>query len=178
MTAADALQADAHGPADGVPVTVAADGWLGDLLSGQADRRLPLLSTPGGFRGELRPYQQRGLAWLVPSSANSASVPAWPTTWAWARRSRLWPWCSANVRPGNRRPSLLSVPCPWSATGRKKPSDSRPICRHGAPWPGRQKGPAIGRRASKHALVLSSLCPFASRFRTAQERILGERHSR
>ena len=64
MTAADVLQADAHGPADGVPVTVDADGWLGDLLSGQADRRLPPLSTPGGFRGELRPYQQRGLAWL------------------------------------------------------------------------------------------------------------------
>jgi SNF2 family DNA or RNA helicase len=64
MTAADVLQAGAHGPADGVPVTVDADGWLGDLLSGQADRRLPPVSTPGGFRGELRPYQQRGLAWL------------------------------------------------------------------------------------------------------------------
>jgi SNF2 family DNA or RNA helicase len=64
MTAADVLQADAHGPADGVPVTVDADGWLGDLLSGQADRRLAPLSTPLGFRGELRPYQQRGLAWL------------------------------------------------------------------------------------------------------------------
>jgi SNF2 family DNA or RNA helicase len=64
MTAADVLQADARGPADGVPVTVDADGWLGDLLSGQADRRLPPLSTPRGFRGELRPYQQRGLAWL------------------------------------------------------------------------------------------------------------------
>jgi SNF2 Helicase protein/SNF2-related domain len=64
MTAADVLQAEAHGPADGVPVTVDADGWLGDLLSGQADRRLPPLGTPPGFRGELRPYQQRGLAWL------------------------------------------------------------------------------------------------------------------
>ncbi len=64
MTAADVLQADAHGPADGVPVTVDADGWLGDLLSGQADRRLPPLGTPRGFHGELRPYQQRGLAWL------------------------------------------------------------------------------------------------------------------
>jgi SNF2 family DNA or RNA helicase len=64
MTAADVLQADAHGPADGVSVTVDADGWLGDLLSGQTDRRLPPLNTPRGFRGELRPYQQRGLAWL------------------------------------------------------------------------------------------------------------------
>jgi SNF2 family DNA or RNA helicase len=64
MTAADVLQADTQAQADDVPVTVDADGWLGDLLSGQADRRLPPLSTPRGFRGELRPYQQRGLAWL------------------------------------------------------------------------------------------------------------------
>ena len=41
-----------------------ADGWLGDLLSGQADERLASVATPDGFRGTLRPYQQRGLAWL------------------------------------------------------------------------------------------------------------------
>ncbi|MGH3207818.1 MAG: DEAD/DEAH box helicase, partial [Trebonia sp.] len=43
---------------------VDADGWLGDLLSGSADERLPSVATPDGFRGTLRPYQQRGLAWL------------------------------------------------------------------------------------------------------------------
>jgi SNF2 family DNA or RNA helicase len=43
---------------------VDADGWLGDLLSGQADRRLAPVPTPASFRGELRPYQERGLAWL------------------------------------------------------------------------------------------------------------------
>ena len=41
-----------------------ADGWLGDLLSGQADQRLAGMATPTGFRGALRPYQQRGLSWL------------------------------------------------------------------------------------------------------------------
>jgi hypothetical protein len=30
---------------------VDADGWLGDLLSGQADRRLRPMSTPAGFAG-------------------------------------------------------------------------------------------------------------------------------
>ena len=45
-------------------VGVDADGWLGDLLSGQADRRLRPMPTPAGFSGELRPYQQRGLSWL------------------------------------------------------------------------------------------------------------------
>jgi SNF2 family DNA or RNA helicase len=65
MTAADALAAGLGGPDDDIPVTeVDADGWLGDLLSGQADRRLAPVGTPDSFRGELRPYQERGLAWL------------------------------------------------------------------------------------------------------------------
>ena len=65
MTAADALAAGLGGPDDDLPLTeVDADGWLGDLLSGQADRRLAPVPTPASFRGELRPYQERGLAWL------------------------------------------------------------------------------------------------------------------
>jgi SNF2 family DNA or RNA helicase len=72
MTGADVLGAalGGDGPgADGrphdLPLTeVDADGWLGDLLSGQADERLGPAQTPAGFRGTLRPYQQRGLSWL------------------------------------------------------------------------------------------------------------------
>ncbi len=69
MSAADALAAGlgmaAGGPADEIPlVDVDADGWLGDLLSGQADRRLRPMTTPAGFAGQLRPYQERGLSWL------------------------------------------------------------------------------------------------------------------
>ena len=65
MSAADALLAGLHGPAEEVPlVDVDADGWLGDLLSGQADRRLRPMAAPAGFAGTLRPYQERGLSWL------------------------------------------------------------------------------------------------------------------
>ncbi|MGH3171440.1 MAG: DEAD/DEAH box helicase [Trebonia sp.] len=65
MTAAEAVLAGTRGEAGDVPVTaVDAQGWLGDLMSGQADRRLVPLAAPGGFSGELRPYQERGLAWL------------------------------------------------------------------------------------------------------------------
>ncbi|HEX6452473.1 MAG TPA: DEAD/DEAH box helicase [Trebonia sp.] len=66
MTAGEALLAGTRGDDSGeIPLTsVDADGWLGDLLSGQADRRLSPLSAPDGFSGELRPYQERGLAWL------------------------------------------------------------------------------------------------------------------
>jgi SNF2 family DNA or RNA helicase len=46
-------------------VGVDADGWLGDLLAGADDRRLKARETPEGFVGRLRPYQERGLAWLA-----------------------------------------------------------------------------------------------------------------
>ena len=64
MTAADALAAGLRGTEEVPLVGVDADGWLGDLLSGQADRRLQPMAAPAGFTGTLRPYQERGLAWL------------------------------------------------------------------------------------------------------------------
>jgi hypothetical protein len=49
----------------GLPVTgVDAEGWLGDLLAASPDRRLAEVPVPPGFTGVLRPYQERGLAWL------------------------------------------------------------------------------------------------------------------
>lgn len=50
---------------DGLPVEgVEADGWLGDLLSGETELRLAPVEVPDSFDGRLRPYQGRGLAWL------------------------------------------------------------------------------------------------------------------
>ncbi len=63
MTAADAVTA-VLATAEVPLVDVDADGWLGDLLSGQADRRLEPMAAPAGFAGTLRPYQERGLSWL------------------------------------------------------------------------------------------------------------------
>jgi SNF2-related domain/SNF2 Helicase protein/Helicase conserved C-terminal domain len=65
MPARDAVLAVLSQDAAELPVTeVDADGWLGDLLSGHADSRLEPMATPPSFRGALRPYQERGLAWL------------------------------------------------------------------------------------------------------------------
>ncbi len=65
MRAGDVLVAGLRGPEEDLEVTaVAADGWLGDLLSGQAERSLTPVTAPASFLGELRPYQERGLAWL------------------------------------------------------------------------------------------------------------------
>ncbi|GAA2872209.1 DEAD/DEAH box helicase [Streptosporangium fragile] len=45
-------------------VAVDADGLLGDLFSGEADRRLAPVPVPAALNGTLRPYQERGLSWL------------------------------------------------------------------------------------------------------------------
>jgi non-specific serine/threonine protein kinase len=68
MTAARALRLGLglEEPEGGVPVVgVEATGWLGGLLDDALDGRIEPLPTPGGLRGELRPYQERGLGWLV-----------------------------------------------------------------------------------------------------------------
>lgn len=66
MTAAEAIRAIVHAGDDVLPLTeVDAGGPLGDLLSGEADRRLTPMRTPDELDAELRPYQERGLAWLT-----------------------------------------------------------------------------------------------------------------
>jgi superfamily II DNA or RNA helicase len=66
MTAAEAIRAIVHAGDDALPLTeVDAGGPLGDLLSGEADRRLTPMRTPEELDAELRPYQERGLSWLA-----------------------------------------------------------------------------------------------------------------
>ena len=65
LPAGDVLLAGLRGPDEDLPVTaVDADGWLGDLLAGQTERSLTPVTAPATFQGKLRPYQERGLAWL------------------------------------------------------------------------------------------------------------------
>jgi non-specific serine/threonine protein kinase len=50
----------------GLPVTgVDAEGWLGDLLAPSTEQRLQPVPVPQSFVGTLRPYQERGVAWLA-----------------------------------------------------------------------------------------------------------------
>ncbi|HVE98765.1 MAG TPA: DEAD/DEAH box helicase [Mycobacteriales bacterium] len=58
LTAGDEL---ADLPFDGV----AATGWVAALLTGDVDLSVEPVDPPLGFAGVLRPYQLRGLAWLV-----------------------------------------------------------------------------------------------------------------
>jgi SNF2 family DNA or RNA helicase len=49
-----------------LPVTaIRAEGFLGDLLEGRAERAITPVEPPAGFLATLRPYQSRGVSWLA-----------------------------------------------------------------------------------------------------------------
>ncbi len=50
----------------GLPILgIDATGWAATLLSDMENRAMSLVEVPEGFKGELRPYQQKGLSWLA-----------------------------------------------------------------------------------------------------------------
>jgi len=120
MTVAEVLRAGlglAPTPA-GLPiVAVEAEGWLGDLLSG--DRRFEPLPAPPTFDGRLRPYQERGLGWLAfldalglgACLADDMGLGKTIQLLALLVQER-----SANGRPRRRLPPTLLV-CPMSVVG-------------------------------------------------------------
>jgi hypothetical protein len=123
MTAAEVLGAaiGTGGAAGELPLTeVDADGWLGDLLSGQADERLAPAETPAGFGGTLRPYQRRGLSWLsflgrlgigaVLADDMGLGKTVQLLSLLWAEKEK-----HAAVRAGSAGSTLLI--CPMSLTG-------------------------------------------------------------
>ena len=122
MTAAGALAAGLglagpEGPDEDVPlVGVDADGWLGDLISGQADRRLEPMTTPAGFRGELRPYQERGCRWLsFLGGLGLGGVLA--DDMGLGKTIQLLSLIAALAEPGRPARPCWSARCRWSATG-------------------------------------------------------------
>ncbi len=54
-----------RGVAEAEPVEVVASGWLGELLADVRNVSVQPQPTPASFRGELRPYQERGVGWLT-----------------------------------------------------------------------------------------------------------------
>ncbi len=54
-----------HGAPPEPVAGIDATGWLGDLLSGRADARATPVPAPTTLHAQLRPYQERGLAWLA-----------------------------------------------------------------------------------------------------------------
>ncbi|MEU7143188.1 DEAD/DEAH box helicase [Nocardia sp. NPDC046473] len=67
ITFADLIGELAGGRVEQVPVTeVTATGWAADILD--RTRELEPITAPVGLKAQLRPYQERGLAWLATMS--------------------------------------------------------------------------------------------------------------
>jgi SNF2-related domain/SNF2 Helicase protein/Helicase conserved C-terminal domain len=68
ITAGEAIRLTRLFPETAVPLPVTSvdgSGWLADLLTGRAGQSLELVDPPATLRARLRPYQRRGLSWLV-----------------------------------------------------------------------------------------------------------------
>ncbi len=135
MRAGDVLVAGLRGPEEDLEVTaVAADGWLGDLLSGAGDRSLTPVTAPASFHGELRPYQERGLAWLSFLSdlglggilADDMGLGKSVQTLALLDHERVRAYPGRRHAPARR---CWCAPCRWWGTGSGKRSGSRRIWR-------------------------------------------------
>ncbi|MCU0722336.1 MAG: DEAD/DEAH box helicase [Planctomycetes bacterium] len=136
---------------------VEAAGWIGDLLAklggGAALEELPV---PAGFRGTLRPYQARGYSWLAflrrfglgACLADDMGLGKTVQTLALLLLDR---------ESGARDPVLLVCPTSvvrnWQKEAERFAPGLRVLVHHG---PGRARGEAFAREASRHDLVLSS----------------------
>ena len=107
--------------------------------------------APPGFTGTLRPYQERGLAWLAfLQSLGLGAILA--DDMGLGKTARCWRCCSGDAGPAGRR--CWSARCRWSATGsgrrrvRARPAGARPPRRRAGPGHGvRDRG---GRRRPGH----------------------------
>ena len=136
---------------------VAASGWLGAFLERLQDKSaIEPLSTPKGFRGELRPYQEKGFAWLEflrrwelgACLADDMGLGKTIQTLALIERER---------NEGEDRPVLLvcptSVLANWERETANFTPDLRTMIHHG---PQRKKGYEFVADAQDHALVFTS----------------------
>ena len=136
---------------------VQAAGWVEDFLAklneqGSAD----IAPVPAGFRGTLRPYQQRGYAWmeflrqwgLGACLADDMGLGKTPQTLALLQRQ----W-----EQGDKRPTLIICPTSvvgnWQKEAQRFTPDLPVMAHHGLT---RIKDAAFQKEAAKHALVLSS----------------------
>jgi SNF2 family DNA or RNA helicase len=137
---------------------VAAEGWIGELLSQLGDHdRIEDPAPPRGFTGTLRPYQERGFAWL-----------------GFLRRWGLGACLADDMGLGKTIQTLalfqhdketdansgcVLLVCPTSVIGNWQHEAARftpelsIMVHHGS---GRAKGAALRRQAAKHDLVVTS----------------------
>ena len=140
-----------------LPVTaVHAEGWIGDLLSGAADRAITPIEPPPGFRAQLRPYQRRGVSWLAFLSSLGLGACLADDMGLGKTVQLLALEAHERAVPGSG-PTLLICPMSLVGTWQREAARFAPELRvhahHGA---GRLHGPALAERAAAADLVVTT----------------------
>jgi SNF2 family DNA or RNA helicase len=151
------LAVETSTPIGGLPINkVAVEGWLNDLLRQlSAGAKMQPVPVPIDFRGQLRPYQTVGLAWLVflrqwglgACLADDMGLGKTIQLIALLLHERI------NAQP---RPALLI--CPTSVVGNwqreltRFAPDLRVLIHHGA----LRKKDDLSKQAARHDVVISS----------------------
>jgi SNF2 family DNA or RNA helicase len=136
---------------------VRATGWMNDLLARLVDKSaIPPISTPPGFKGQLRRYQESGFAWLDflrewglgACLADDMGLGKTIQTLALVQHER---------EQGEDRPVLLVCPTSVLANWEREAARFTPklsvVVHHG---PAREKGWDFTQRAQDNAIVLTS----------------------
>ncbi|HVH20876.1 MAG TPA: DEAD/DEAH box helicase [Pseudonocardia sp.] len=150
----DDWAADADIP---LPVTaVHAEGWIGDLLAGAADRAISPVDPPPGFRAVLRPYQQRGVSWLAFLSSLGLGA-CLADDMGLGKTVQLLALESYERSRQERGPSLLICPMSlvgtWQREAARFAPDLRVYAHHGT---GRPRGAELAERVAASDLVVTT----------------------
>ena len=161
-TAAEVLALAQRHPedrADGetpLPVAVHTDGWIGDLLAGEVERTLTPVPPIPGFRAELRPYQQRGVAWLAFLSRLGLGA-CLADDMGLGKTVQLLALEAHERRDGSPGPTLLLCPMSLVGTWQREAARFAPALRvhahHGA---GRPRGAELTERIAASDLVVTT----------------------
>lgn len=152
------ISLDGENEMKGVPVEqVDVEEWLGGVLAKLRDPvKIRAIKTPKGFKGVLRPYQEKGLAWLSflqktglgACLADDMGLGKTIQTLALIQQLK---------EQGERRPVFLVCPTSvvnnWKKEAEKFTPDLKVLVHHGAD---RKRKDAFRKAADRHALVLSS----------------------
>ncbi|HYH33123.1 MAG TPA: DEAD/DEAH box helicase [Pseudonocardia sp.] len=145
-----------------LPVTdIRAEGWIGELLSGSAERTIAPVEPPPGFRAQLRPYQQRGVSWLAFLSAlglgaclaDDMGLGKTVQLLALEAHERA----ARSESGGHRGPTLLVCPMSlvgtWQREAARFAPDLRVLAHHG---PARLHGGALATALAEADLVVTT----------------------
>ncbi len=143
--------------ASGQPITVEATGWIGELLKQlEEPAKIKAIPMPEGFTGQLRPYQQRGFAWLSflgrwglgACLADDMGLGKTVQTLALIQEQRM---------QGEQKPVLLVCPTSvvnnWRKEAHRFTPDLSLLIHHGGT---RLKADKFREEVNHHALVISS----------------------